>query len=102
VLDDGLYPLTAVDKAVLDASREFEPIEISSAVQAPTSALVPSGPEEARPPAEAPSLEDHGQGDLICSVSGKDPRTPQVTVGGEVFGLDRAIPTAGTSTGRTP
>ncbi|MEV7225648.1 type VII secretion protein EccB [Polymorphospora sp. NPDC051019] len=96
VLGDGLAPITALQRAILNAESAGEPapIAVSEATSAPQSDQLrrPSG--GVQPPPAPPQLSAPGA-DQLCAVTGEPDGVPALTTGGELPGVRASIPTVG-------
>lgn len=97
VLDDGLAPITELQKDILVAqfAVDLVTVSISEATAAPASARFRTQPGEVPPPPTAPALRSPGPEDLLCAVTTDASAVPTVWVGGTVAGLADALPTMG-------
>jgi type VII secretion protein EccB len=100
VLDNGLLPITALQRAVLNASFPAEPKNVPVTVVTGAPQLKPSGNAEAQPPETPPALATVAAGTTACSVTRVAAKAPAITIGGAASGLSSAVPTAGSSGGR--
>jgi type VII secretion protein EccB len=101
VLDDGLAPITGLQRDILRAERAEEPatVPLAEINNAPRSErrLVP--PEDGQaPPTVTPTLVRPGAADAVCAVT-TDQGVPEIRSGGEVAGLTDATLTTGTDQG---
>ncbi|MFS8478655.1 MAG: type VII secretion protein EccB [Micromonosporaceae bacterium] len=104
VLNNGLAPITELQKTVLGATYQVRVTEVAPSVVTSlprSSQLGDPGGEEAAP-AAAPKLQAPGAGGLICAVTADAKAAPAVYVGGVLPGADTATPTAGTSRDGVP
>ncbi len=95
VFDDGVAPMTVLQKDVQVGTRPVQPIEVNLAeVTAAQQSRVPAQPsgDVQAPPSPPALLRPNGE-DLLCTRYGEGTAVPQVTVGGLVATLDPA-PTA--------
>ncbi|HEU4422591.1 MAG TPA: type VII secretion protein EccB, partial [Pilimelia sp.] len=103
VLNDGLAPITPLQEAILRAEFPAEPVSIpvSVATSAPVSARRPAS-GDVQPPATTPRLVTPAGGEALCAVTRDAATPPAIWVGGQVAGLDTAVPTAGASPDGVP
>jgi type VII secretion protein EccB len=96
VLDDGLAPITDLQKAILAATSLVQPrqVQLSEVTAVRTSARVFRSGGEIEPPATVPRLEQPGPRDLVCAETGDAGQPPTLWVGTSVTGLRAAIPSA--------
>ncbi|MFI1988185.1 type VII secretion protein EccB [Actinoplanes sp. NPDC020271] len=103
VLDDGILPITALQKAVLNASFPAEPKNVPVAVVTGGAGPVlkpETGNADAQPPASPPTLATVAAGTTACAVTRSAAKAPSIIVGGPVGALLSAVPTIGSSGGR--
>ena len=103
VLDDGLAPITALQRAVLNARFPATPVPITvnAAIQVPASRAQTGTDTPGQPPAAPPPLTTPGPGETVCATTTDAARPPEVAVGGSADAFADAVPTAGaTGTGR--
>ncbi|SNR47424.1 type VII secretion protein EccB [Actinoplanes regularis] len=103
VLDNGLLPITALQRALLNASFPAEPTNVPvTVVNNPADApqLKPAGNADAQPPATPPTLATVAAGTTACAVTRVAAKAPSITIGGAAAGLSSAVPTAGSVGGR--
>ncbi len=103
VLDDGLAPITALQRAVLNARFPATPVAITvnAAIQVPTSRAQTGGGTPGQPPAAPPPLTAPEPGRTVCATTTDAARPPELTVGGSPEALAGAVPTtAATGAGR--
>jgi type VII secretion protein EccB len=103
VLDDGLAPITPLQRAVLDARHPADPISITvnATIEAPTSHRVDQGTPATRAPDNPPALATVNTGDTVCATTSDAAQPPQIATGGPAESLAGAVPTAAaTDTGR--
>jgi type VII secretion protein EccB len=95
VLDDGLAPITPLQQAMLRTRHPGEPVgvTVAEATSIPPSVRLPPAAGAAQPPPAPPELVHPGPADLICAVTTASGASPDLTVGGETAGLERAVPT---------
>jgi type VII secretion protein EccB len=99
VLDDGLAPVTELQKDILVAqlSAQPEPVGIAEATNAPPSGGLEPPAAEVQPPPAPPPLVAPAGTDLLCAVTNDATTTPGVWVGGTLDGLENANPTGSAS-----
>ncbi|MDT5028252.1 MAG: hypothetical protein QOE61_4678 [Micromonosporaceae bacterium] len=104
VFDDGVAPLTRLQKDVQGASSPLTPIRVdpSEVNTAPRSARLNPSSADPQPPAAAPSLVAPTGSETLCAVTGDAKSTPTVSVGGTVAGLNTAPPTTSVSSDGVP
>lgn len=103
VFDDGLAPITALQRAVLDARFPGNPIEtsVNAVGKIPVSTRLNGQDPATQPPAASPELATVNGGETLCAVTGSAAEPPTVSIGGSADALTGAVPTqAATSTGR--
>jgi type VII secretion protein EccB len=100
VLDNGLLPITALQRTVLNASFPAEPTNVPVTVVSGATQLKPSGNAEAQPPETPPALATVAAGTTACAVTRAAGKAPTINVGGAASGLSSAVPTTGASGGR--
>jgi type VII secretion protein EccB len=101
VFDDGLAPVTELQKDIIDAQFPAEPaqVSVSEATSARRSGRLTSQGDEFAAPLTPPKLDAQPAtpDGLLCAAT-TDPRAaPDISTGGTVRGIDTAIPTAGRS-----
>jgi type VII secretion protein EccB len=104
VFDDGLAPITALQRDILRAESPAEavPMSVAEANAAPVSRQLPAPAGDGQPPPATPALAVPGGGDPLCAVTTDGGTPPTVQVGGEVAGLAAAVPTPAVSTDGVP
>jgi type VII secretion protein EccB len=100
VLDNGLLPITALQRAVLNASFPAEPTNVPVTLISSVPQLKPSGAVEAQPPDTPPTLATVAAGTTACATTRTAGKPPAITVGGPTASLSSAVPTAGAAGGR--
>jgi type VII secretion protein EccB len=95
VAEDGLAPITELQKDILLAGSTTAPVTVSiaEATTAPASAPLQPAADGAEAPPAAPPLVVPDPSDLLCAVTDDPAATPEVRVGGAVPGLADALPT---------
>ncbi|AEV82495.1 hypothetical protein ACWT_1477 [Actinoplanes sp. SE50] len=100
VLDNGVLPITALQKAVLNAAFPAEPKNVPVTVVTGAPQLKPAGNADAQPPADPPKLATVAAGTTACAVTRSAAKAPSIVVGGSPAGLSAAVPTTGAAGGR--
>ncbi len=103
VLDDGLAPITALQRAVLNARFPATPVSITvnAAIQVPASRALTGGDAPGQPPAAPPPLAGLNPGETVCATTTDAARAPEVATGGSAEAFAGAVPTtSATGTGR--
>ncbi|GAA2611595.1 type VII secretion protein EccB [Dactylosporangium fulvum] len=107
VFDDGIAPITQLQKNIFDAQFPGkDPVQVSvgdiNKTKSSSRLTTPEG-NDAAAPSEPPKLDlqPGSPGDLVCATT-TDPRNaPQITVGGTIPSIDAGVPTIGRSTAGT-
>jgi type VII secretion protein EccB len=99
VFNDGLAPITELQRFILDATSPVKPIQVdlSEINGAPRSTRLNPVDGLQQPPATAPPLVRPDGGEQLCAVTNTASSPPTVWLGGTVAGLDRATPTTSSS-----
>ncbi|GGN18975.1 type VII secretion protein EccB [Actinoplanes campanulatus] len=103
VFDDGLAPITALQRAVLDARFPGAPVEttVNAVGQVPVSNRLDGQDPATQPPAAPPELASVNDGETLCAQTRDPAEPPVVSAGGPAAALAGAVPTtATTETGR--
>jgi type VII secretion protein EccB len=100
VFDDGVAPITELQRVVLAARTQAQADEVPAAevTALPRSGRLSQPTGDSQPPPAPPELRRPGSREQICAVTGDARGAPALRVGGTVPGLDRATPTGS----RTP
>jgi type VII secretion protein EccB len=103
VLDDGLAPITQLQKDILAAQYPVRlvPTTVSAATQAKHSSRLSQPPADVAPPQSPPKLDQSATSDLLCAKTTDADTAPQVSVGGTVSQIASAIPTTSQTAGGT-
>nr|MDT0659343.1 type VII secretion protein EccB [Micromonospora sp. DSM 115978] len=104
VFDDGLAPITSLQRDILRAESPAEavPMSVAEANAAPVSRQLPSTAGDGQPPPQTPDLAVTGGGDSLCAVTGDATAPPVLSVAGQLPGLAGAVPTSVVSTDGVP
>jgi type VII secretion protein EccB len=104
VFDDGVAPITELQRDILAATSSVQPQQVAAAdiTQLPRSDRLSQTGGDGQPPASPPTLVRPGSAEEICAVTGDARNTPAVRVGGTVPGLEHALPTGSASAEGTP
>jgi hypothetical protein len=99
VFDDGVAPITELQKDILAARSPVQPEQVAAGdiTALPRSSRLSQPSGDAAPPASPPKLTRPGGGEQICAVTSDAKVTPTLWAGGTVPGLDRASPTGSAS-----
>ncbi|MEV6346005.1 type VII secretion protein EccB [Actinoplanes sp. NPDC051851] len=102
VLDDGVLPITPVQRRVLYAAFPASPITVPVAEVTGFPQLTADADTTAKQaPADPPKLATVGSGETVCAITRDAAAAPSILVGGPAAGLADAVPTTGaTSEGR--
>lgn len=100
VLDTGLLPISALQRAVLNASFPAEPTNVPVTVVSGAPQLKPTGNADAQPPETPPALATVAAGTTACAITRAAGKATTITVGGASASLASAVPTTGASGGR--
>ncbi|GIF04486.1 type VII secretion protein EccB [Actinoplanes siamensis] len=100
VLDNGLLPISALQRAVLNASFPADPKNVPVTVVSGAPQLKPAGNAEVQPPETPPTLATVAAGTTACAVTRAAAEAPAISVGGAASALSSAVPTSGASGGR--
>ena len=101
VFDDGIAPITELQKAIVDAQFPATPVQVSitDINNTRSSNRLATQPDESAAPKSPPKLDAQPAtpADLLCAVT-TDPRgAPDIFSGGDVAGIGTGIPTSGRS-----
>jgi type VII secretion protein EccB len=99
VFNDGLAPITELQRFILDATAPVKPIQVdlSEVNAAARSARLTPTDGLQQPPATAPPLARLDGGEQLCAITSSAKAPPTVWLGGTVAGLGEATPTTSTT-----
>jgi type VII secretion protein EccB len=100
VLDNGLLPISALQRAVLNASFPAEPKNVPVTVVSAAPQLKPSGNADVQPPDTPPTLATVAAGTAACAVTRAADAAPSIIVGDPPAALSSAVSTTGAAGGR--
>ncbi|WP_436522274.1 type VII secretion protein EccB [Actinoplanes sp. HUAS TT8] len=100
VLNNGLLPISALQRAVLNAGFPAEPTNVPVTVVSAAPQLKPSGDADAQPPETPPTLATVAAGTTACAITRAGAKATTITVGGAASALSSAVPTTGASGSR--
>jgi type VII secretion protein EccB len=100
VLDNGLVPLNPFQVLLLEAIHpDLKPVPVDAV---PRSGQQPATGPDADLPSNVPQLQAVSANDLICASTTNAQASPTLSVGGSMSGLDKALPTTGSSAAGAP
>ncbi|WP_326558394.1 type VII secretion protein EccB [Micromonospora sp. NBC_01796] len=104
VFGDGLAPITALQRDILRAASSAEaiPVSVAEANAAPRSGQLQAPAGEVQPPAATPTLTRPGGSDSLCAVTTDAATPPTLRVGGNLPGIEAAVPTSAVSADGVP
>jgi type VII secretion protein EccB len=99
VLDDGLAPITELQRLILDAQNPQEPatVSVADASAAKRSLKIVEATGDSAPPAAPPKLDVQptAAADPVCATTTDATSAPRISVGGTVNGLADGVQTIG-------
>jgi type VII secretion protein EccB len=104
VFDDGVAPVTELQRDILAARSPVQPVQVAPAdvTALPRSGRLSQPRGEGQPPESPPKLTEPGGGEQICAVTTDADAAPVIELGGTVPGLDHAVLTRSASAEGTP